>query len=85
MSARVVTFNITLDADDNRTLEVAAGLLDKAPDELLIEAAGVPIADFLKRVVRDLRKALDGAHPTLVAVATARAIAREVRKRNGTG
>lgn len=52
---REITITITLDDADSEVLEIAAGILDKDPDALLVEMVADPLRKHIKMVIDDLR------------------------------
>jgi hypothetical protein len=77
MATRTVTISITLDDADNETLEIVAGVQGATPDAVLTDICA-PLRAHLKRVIADLRRAVEAAHPSTRAAFIAKSAAAEV-------
>jgi hypothetical protein len=82
VEGRRVTLTVTLDARDNETLEVAAGVLSMTPDELLGELLS-GVSDHLKVALADFAREAKQLDPTARVALRGRALAREVMRRAG--
>lgn len=83
---RTVSINITiLDERDNETLEMVAGVMGLAPDDLLDEILAEPIKKQLGKLLSDLRTAAAVADPLTRAALVARGVALDAIKKRGLG
>jgi hypothetical protein len=78
---RKITLTVTISDADSATLEIAAGVLDKAPNDLLTEAVAEPFQRWIAQLMKDLRKASQGLSSINRLALQGKALAREALKK----
>lgn len=82
---RTIEVKVTLDDADSEVLEVAAGLMNKDPDELLGEQIAQPMQRALKKLIDDLRPLIRDMNPVARLAIKGSVLAREAATKDEKG